>query len=55
MEEWEPQTREEAQQKWKDLQDTPDSLTLLKMYKRAGVEPIKIAKYVSSKSSFFFI
>ncbi|KAH9873015.1 hypothetical protein J1614_005411 [Plenodomus biglobosus] len=42
--EWEPQTREEAQQKWKEMQDTPDHLTLLHMYKRAGVEPIKVAK-----------
>ncbi|KAF2854127.1 30S ribosomal protein-like protein S10 [Plenodomus tracheiphilus IPT5] len=41
---WEPQTREEAQQKWKEMQDTPDHLTLLHMYKRAGVEPIKVAK-----------
>lgn len=42
--EWEPQTREEAQKKWKEMQDTPDHLTLLHMYKRAGVEPIKVAK-----------
>ncbi|KAF2128437.1 30S ribosomal protein-like protein S10 [Dothidotthia symphoricarpi CBS 119687] len=41
---WEPKTREEAQQRWKDLQKTPDHLTLLHMYKRAGVEPIKLAK-----------
>ena len=46
-EEWEPQTREEAQQRWKDMQNTPDHLTLLHMYKRAGVEPIKVAKSVS--------
>ncbi|KAI8941032.1 hypothetical protein NX059_002276 [Plenodomus lindquistii] len=42
--EWEPQTRAEAQEKWKQMQDTPDHLTLLHMYKRAGVEPIKVAK-----------
>ncbi|KAH7378500.1 hypothetical protein DE146DRAFT_759043 [Phaeosphaeria sp. MPI-PUGE-AT-0046c] len=42
--EWEPKTREEAQQKWKEMQNTPDHLALLHMYKRAGVEPIKIAK-----------
>ncbi|KAF2819152.1 30S ribosomal protein-like protein S10 [Ophiobolus disseminans] len=42
--EWEPKTREEAQQKWKELQNTPDHMTLLHMYKRAGVEPIKLAK-----------
>ncbi|KAF2631328.1 hypothetical protein BU25DRAFT_361438 [Macroventuria anomochaeta] len=41
---WEPKTREEAQQKWKAMQSTPDDLTLLRAYKRAGVEPIKIAK-----------
>jgi len=44
MAEWEPKTREEAQQKWKEMQNKPDSLTLLHMYKRAGVEPIKAAK-----------
>lgn len=48
--EWEPKTREEAQQKWKELQNTPDHLGLLHMYKRAGVEPIKIAKSVSPTS-----
>lgn len=41
---WEPKTREEAQQKWKELQSGPDDLTLLRTYKRAGVEPIKLAK-----------
>ncbi|KAF1851120.1 30S ribosomal protein-like protein S10 [Cucurbitaria berberidis CBS 394.84] len=44
LEAWEPRTREEAQQRWKDMQNTPDHLTLLHMYKRAGVEPIKVAK-----------
>ncbi|KAF2028450.1 30S ribosomal protein-like protein S10 [Setomelanomma holmii] len=44
FEEWEPKTREEAQQRWKEAQDTPDHLTLLHLYKRAGVEPIKVAK-----------
>ena len=47
FEAWEPKTREEAQQRWKEMQSTPDHLTLLHMYKRAGVEPIKLAKYVS--------
>lgn len=42
----EPKTREEAQRQWKELQNTPDHLGLLKVYKRAGVEPIKLAKYV---------
>ncbi|KAH3906983.1 hypothetical protein HBI56_113670 [Parastagonospora nodorum] len=42
--EWEPKTREEAQQKWKEMQDTPDHFTLLHTWKRAGVEPIKVAK-----------
>jgi small subunit ribosomal protein S10 len=44
--EWEPKTREEAQQRWKEMQNTPDHLSLLHMYKRAGVEPIKVAKSV---------
>jgi small subunit ribosomal protein S10 len=44
--EWEPKTREEAQQKWKEMQDTPDHFTLLHTWKRAGVEPIKVAKSV---------
>lgn len=44
FEQWEPQTREEAQQRWKEMQNTPDHLTLLHTYKRAGVEPIKLAK-----------
>lgn len=43
LEEWEPRTRQEAQQKWKELQETPDHFSLLHMYKRAGVEPIKLA------------
>ncbi|KAF9695096.1 hypothetical protein EKO04_007099 [Ascochyta lentis] len=41
---WEPKTREEAQQKWQEAQSRPDDLTLLRIYKRAGVEPIKLAK-----------
>jgi small subunit ribosomal protein S10 len=45
--EWEPKTREEAQQKWKELQNTPDHLTLLSIYKGIGVKPIKTAKSVS--------
>jgi len=40
---WEPKSREEAQQKWQEMQDTPDHMTLLHMYTRAGVEPIKLA------------
>ncbi|USP78598.1 30s ribosomal protein s10 protein [Curvularia clavata] len=40
----EPKTREEAQRQWKELQNTPDHLGLLKVYKRAGIEPIKLAK-----------
>ncbi|CAN9403216.1 unnamed protein product [Alternaria alternata] len=44
QEEWEPKTREDAQRRWKELQNTPDHLGLLKMYKRAGLEPIKLAK-----------
>lgn len=35
-------------QQWKEAQSRPDDLTLLKMYKRGGVEPIKLAKYISS-------
>jgi hypothetical protein len=35
------------------MQNTPDHLSLLHMYKRAGVEPIKVAKsvipYLSSR------
>jgi len=27
------------------MQSKPDDLTLLKLFKRSGVEPIKIAKY----------
>ncbi|OAL51285.1 ribosomal protein S10 [Pyrenochaeta sp. DS3sAY3a] len=44
MAEWEPKTREEAQQRWKEMQNTPDDLTLLQLYKKGGVEPIKVAK-----------
>ncbi|KNG52568.1 30s ribosomal protein s10 protein [Stemphylium lycopersici] len=44
QQEREPKTREEAQRQWKELQNTPDHLGLLKVYKRAGVEPIKAAK-----------
>jgi small subunit ribosomal protein S10 len=40
----EPKTREEAQKLWKQMQSTPDDLTLLRMYKRGGVEPIQLAK-----------
>ncbi|KAL7771512.1 hypothetical protein CFE70_001458 [Pyrenophora teres f. teres 0-1] len=41
---FEPQTRKEAERRWKELQNTPDHLGLLKLYKRAGIEPIKLAK-----------
>jgi small subunit ribosomal protein S10 len=47
FEEWEPKTRSEAEQRWKEMQNKPDHLTLLHMYKRAGVEPIKLAKCVA--------
>jgi small subunit ribosomal protein S10 len=47
QQEWEPKTREDAQRQWKELQNTPDHLGLLKVYKRAGVEPIKLAKSAS--------
>lgn len=40
----EPKTKEESEKQWKELQKTPDHLTLLHMYKHAGVEPIKLAK-----------
>jgi len=43
---WEPKTREEAQRKWKKLQDTPDHLNLLDLYRQHGIEPIKLAKCV---------
>lgn len=52
QEEWEPKTREEAQQLWKKMQSTPDHLGLLHIYKRAGVEPIKVAKSVLSLPDF---
>ncbi|KAH6622473.1 hypothetical protein C7974DRAFT_398359 [Boeremia exigua] len=41
---WEPKTREEAQQKWKELQSAPDDLTLLRVFKRSGIEPLKLAE-----------
>lgn len=43
LDDWEPRTREEAQRKWKELQNTPDHFNLLQLYKSAGVEPIKLA------------
>jgi small subunit ribosomal protein S10 len=46
----EPKTREEAQKLWKQMQSTPDDLTLLRMYKRGGVEPIQLAKCVPTQS-----
>ena len=47
FEEWEPKTRSEAEQRWKEMQSKPDHLTLLQMYKKAGIEPIKLAKCVA--------
>jgi small subunit ribosomal protein S10 len=47
FEKWEPTTRSEAEQRWKEMQNTPDHLTLLQMYKKAGIEPIKLAKCVA--------
>ncbi|EOA89153.1 uncharacterized protein SETTUDRAFT_167728 [Exserohilum turcica Et28A] len=44
QQEREPRTREEAQRQWQELQNTPDHFGLLKVYKRAGIEPIKLAK-----------
>ncbi|KAF2866611.1 30S ribosomal protein-like protein S10 [Massariosphaeria phaeospora] len=41
---WKPTTREESERKWAEMQTTPDHMTMLHMYKRAGVEPIKLAK-----------
>ncbi|KAJ8116816.1 hypothetical protein OPT61_g1857 [Boeremia exigua] len=40
----EPKTREEAQQLWKQMQTRPDDLTMLRAFKRSGVEPISLAK-----------
>jgi hypothetical protein len=44
----EPKTAEEAAKQWQEAQKTPDHNTLLHVYKRAGVEPIKLAKYVAA-------
>jgi small subunit ribosomal protein S10 len=41
-----PKTVKEARQQWEAMQKTPDHDALLKMYKHAGVEPIKLAKYI---------
>lgn len=41
----EPRTQKESEAMWKKLQDSPDHMELLHIYKRAGVEPIKLAKY----------
>jgi hypothetical protein len=43
---WEPKTAEEAKKRWAEAKDTQDHKTLLQIYKRAGVEPIKLAKYI---------
>ncbi|KAF2012667.1 ribosomal protein S10 [Aaosphaeria arxii CBS 175.79] len=40
----EPKSKEESEKRWKELQDSPDHNTLLHAYKRAGIEPIKLAK-----------
>ncbi|KAF2175530.1 30S ribosomal protein-like protein S10 [Zopfia rhizophila CBS 207.26] len=42
--EWEPMTREDAWKRWEELKKAPDHFTMLHMYKRAGIEPIKLAK-----------
>jgi hypothetical protein len=42
---WEPKTREEAKSKWKKLQNSPDHLSLLEMYRKEGLEVLKLAKY----------
>ena len=46
FENWIPKTKEEAQRKWKKMQQTPDDTTLLEMFKREGIEPLKVGKYV---------
>jgi len=45
---WEPKTREAAKVKWKKLQNSPDHLSLLEMYRKEGLEVLKLAKYVHS-------
>ncbi|KAF2733519.1 hypothetical protein EJ04DRAFT_577587 [Polyplosphaeria fusca] len=40
----EPQTAKETAKQWKEWQKTPEHNVMLHMYKRAGVEPIKVAK-----------
>jgi small subunit ribosomal protein S10 len=40
----EPTTVEEAKRVFEEMKRTPDHHTMLHMYKRAGVEPIKLAK-----------
>ncbi|KAF2750293.1 hypothetical protein M011DRAFT_456199 [Sporormia fimetaria CBS 119925] len=47
-EEREPKTAAEARKQWESFQATPDHTSLLEMYKRVGIEPIKLAKYASS-------
>ncbi|KAF2715188.1 30S ribosomal protein-like protein S10 [Pleomassaria siparia CBS 279.74] len=41
---WTPKTQAEAKEKWKELQDSPSHYNLLSMYKKADVQPIKLAK-----------
>ena len=45
MAEWQPKTKEEARQLWEKLKEEPDHYTLLQMFKKRGLEPIKVAKY----------
>jgi small subunit ribosomal protein S10 len=40
-----PKTKKEAQALWEKLKEEPDHFTLLHMYKKVGIEPIKLAKY----------
>jgi small subunit ribosomal protein S10 len=49
----EPTTVEEAKRVFEEMKRTPDHHTMLHMYKRAGVEPIKLAKYVSPTLTIF--
>ncbi|KAF2205166.1 hypothetical protein GQ43DRAFT_437285 [Delitschia confertaspora ATCC 74209] len=44
MEKMQPKTKQEAQELWAKLKEEPDHFAMLHMYKRAGVEPIKLAK-----------
>jgi len=52
---WEPKTQAEATEKLKAMQQTPDHHTMLSMYKQAGVEPIKVAKYVPPHGTYITV